>query len=1259
MSNFDLKKLQNDDRKGGYRQAGEIEHIRNQTEMYLGAKEPVETQEYMWDLKGMYLKDCIVSNAATKVIDEILVNAIDQNTKHGSEIYIEYDPIDHKISIENDKSSVGVFLNDTVEGKPVYNPRLMFGYARTSGNFDKSKNDDNTDTANCTGGVFGIGATATNAFSKEFTVETVDSTNKVKYVLTWSNCMETVGKEYITNSNEDSYTKISVSLNFLDFDMPEPRTLDYLNDKKHVPQKQMLRDFMEIIKMRALHTAVFSSADVYWNDTAIAINSNQKMVNHYLKTKNSSRDISMVETTLSQNNKDWNVILAVSDTGEFMQFSIINGVYSNRGGTHINWLVDQLCAGLKPKYDKLVAKLVKGAGSAKTKGKGKIPANMKKFLYTKAKLKKCILISVVGHMYMPKFSGQRKDEISNPKKNYTNYKFTPQTISDYWNILEPTIRANIFEQTAEKKTKTKRMLKHKKYTPAGLVGSRKKNKGPLSCFIVEGDSAGATIKKGIKSKLSPLDTDHYGIMDSGGVLLNVRKNISVITNPTTGDRIIRRDQAFINNKKVNEVFAILGLDVTETYADIKKVEALPYRHIIIATDQDDDGTGKIRSLITNVFQTMWPNLLNHGFLQFIITPIRRAYDKKGKNPVVSFYSEAIYKEWEAKVPDLSRYKIEYYKGLGGHDNEEIDRMFQNWHEMVYTYFSSSRCEKTCEIFYGKDPSLRKMELSSEVIGTEEDHYTPDRKLSVADHLYTSTKSYQFADIKRHMPDFMDGMLPVRRKILAGARQRFKNNNTKCKVFQLGGYVAEKMNYHHGDASLNSAIIKSAQSFIGAKHMPHLREHGNFGSRAMGGDDAAAARYISTKLNNKLVDLLYPPLDDYILDYVFEDGIRSEPVRYFPIVPPIMEYYKSPATGWACCMYPRSYDQVTGHLKKCIKEGKWMPLQDAQGNSIDFAFEDYDLEHKLVKHKGNMWSIGTYERKGNVITITELPAYKWINTLIHGTSNTKSSAATNIKYTIKKYSCLDDNPHIVRIHDNSTFTKGGIRINITFKPDVIDTIIEEYSVKLSKKSDVISEHPADDPIVRYLNLKQSLKSNINFVGPTGVYEYKTYKGVFRDWFNVRKSGYKKRVKRLSIIISLKIIRLQNMLRFCKEREDYDINGKSAKFQIGIITEHEYQPIDSTLLDTPAHTKIRKLENLILKGPNAKYNYLLKMNSIDFSEESQAKYESEIKKYKKQMRIFEEDPTGSAMWLTELGKLDKVMKTARTKGWAAWDVKRNWG
>ena len=141
------------------------------------------------------------------------------------------------------------------------------------------------------------------------------------------------------------------------------------------------------------------------------------------------------------------------------------------------------------------------------------------------------------------------------------------------------------------------------------------------------------------------------------------------------------------------------------------------------------------------------------------------------------------------------------------------------------------------------------------------------------------------DIVRSIPSVCDGLKVSQRKILFCC---FKRNLTKTqiKVAQLAGYVSENSAYHHGEVSLNAAIVDMAQDYVGANNVNLLLPLGQFGTRIQGGKDSAASRYIHTLLN-PVASLIFKPEDEPILTYLDDDGQPVEPEYYLPILPMVL------------------------------------------------------------------------------------------------------------------------------------------------------------------------------------------------------------------------------------------------------------------------------------------------------------------------------------------------------------------------------------
>ena len=62
--------------------------------------------------------------------------------------------------------------------------------------------------------------------------------------------------------------------------------------------------------------------------------------------------------------------------------------------------------------------------------------------------------------------------------------------------------------------------------------------------------------------------------------------------------------------------------------------------------------------------------------------------------------------------------------------------------------------------------------------------------------------------------------------------------------------------------------------------------GQFGTRLMGGKDAASARYIYTRLD-PMARALFHEADDALLDYLNEEGQVIEPKWYVPLIPTVL------------------------------------------------------------------------------------------------------------------------------------------------------------------------------------------------------------------------------------------------------------------------------------------------------------------------------------------------------------------------------------
>jgi DNA topoisomerase-2 len=187
-----------------------------------------------------------------------------------------------------------------------------------------------------------------------------------------------------------------------------------------------------------------------------------------------------------------------------------------------------------------------------------------------------------------------------------------------------------------------------------------------------------------------------------------------------------------------------------------------------------------------------------------------------------------------------------------------------------------------------------------------------KSASITEYLDQDYREYaKYVIENRAIPSIIDGLKPTQRKVVYIADKIWKNGSEKpYKVFQLTGRIAADAHYHHGDSSLNSAIIGMAQKFKNS--MPLLEEIGQFGS--LRSPDAGAPRYISTKLHSNF-RLLYKDFE--LLSPKWEEGIQIEPDYFLPIIPTVLLNGSSGiAVGFATNILNRDPLVL---ISACIKE----------------------------------------------------------------------------------------------------------------------------------------------------------------------------------------------------------------------------------------------------------------------------------------------------------------------------------------------------
>ena len=206
-------------------------------------------------------------------------------------------------------------------------------------------------------------------------------------------------------------------------------------------------------------------------------------------------------------------------------------------------------------------------------------------------------------------------------------------------------------------------------------------------------------------------------------------------------------------------------------------------------------------------------------------------------------------------------------------------------------------------------------------------------------LFRSLIHFSKYDCDRNIPNIMDGLKISLRKILYAAFK--KNLFNEIKVAQFTGYVSEHSCYHHGEASLNQAIVGMAQNFVGSNNIPLLYPSGQFGTRLQGGKDSASERYIYTRLQ-PITKMVFNEHDFQVLTYLNDDGTPVEPIYYVPIIPMILvNGSKGIGTGFSTDILCYNPTDICNYILEKLKS----KLDDV-GREVDFTpyYEEIGRAH---------------------------------------------------------------------------------------------------------------------------------------------------------------------------------------------------------------------------------------------------------------------------------------------------------------------------
>ena len=1160
-----------------YQKKTDKQHILDNPDTYIGSIEEVDTDAWILSETNdkIIQKNIRYIPGLYKLFDEGIVNCRDHvirmkqavdskipNAIEVSNIDIQIDD-DGTITMFNDGNGIDV------EKHPEYNiwiPEMIFGHLRTSTNYDKTEKK-------IVGGKNGFGFKLVLIWSSIGSIETVDHVRGLKYCQTFRNNLDEICPPVIIKCKNKPYTKITFK--------PDYQRLGLgLNGKPNLDP-----DMVALLRKRVYDIAAVTdkTMKIKYNSQPIPVKNFQQYIDMYIGSKQDAPRVYEENET----NARWEYAVALSSTHEFIQVSFVNGIYTSKGGKHVEYILNQITRKLCVFIEK----------------KKKITVNPNS-------IKEQLILFLRCDIENPAFDSQTKDFMNTPSSKFGS----TCTVSD--KFIEKIAKMGVMdaacalteikENKAAKKTdgsKTKTIRGIPKLIDANWAGTEKS--AQCTIILCEGDSA----KAGIVSGLSSEDRNSIGVYPMKGKILNVRgENTKKIS----------------ENKEIAEIKKILGLESGRKYKDLEDAHKnLRYGKVLFMTDQDDDGS-HIKGLGINMFECEWGSLLEiPGFIGFMNTPILKA--RKGNQELV-FYNNGEYESWKTasqQTGSLDGWKIKYYKGLGTSTGKEFREYFEK-KKIVGFEFSDTTSSNTIDMVFNKKRSDDRKEWLENYDRTS---YLDTSKSQVSYDDFINKELIHFSkyDCDRSIPNLMDGLKISLRKILYSAFK--KKLTTEIKVAQFSGYVSEHSGYHHGEASLNAAIVGMAQNYVGSNNINLLVPSGQFGTRLQGGKDSASERYIFTYLNT-ITRMIYRENDDAILKYLDDDGFLVEPIFYAPIIPMILvNGTKGIGTGFSTDIMCYNPTEIIQYLKN-----KLTNYSPTAGQGLQEFIPYYEgFKGTIIKIQGDGTSTpnnttspkflikGKYEVVGpDKIRITELPIGTWTDDykeFLESLIDSVDKSGKKVTPLIKDY---DDMSKDTSVEFIVTLSKG----------------------KLAELEAVKHDHGCNGIEKTFKLYTTNSTSNMNlFDAKDKLKKYTHVSDIIDDYYVTRLEMYQTRKNYMIDAIEKLLVVLSNKTRYIKEILDdvIDLRKKSKADVVKMLADRGYvsqtqQNQQSQPTETDNETEGSGTGTSNLNG----FNYLIKMTMDSVTSENVDRLSKEYQSKQTELENIK-NKTIQTMWLEELNEL----------------------
>ena len=501
------------------------------------------------------------------------------------------------------------------------------------------------------GGLHGVGASVVNALSKWLEV-TVYKNGKIHYIK-FENGGHTVEPLKVIGECDINRTGTTVTFK------PDPTIFD-----SEIYDYDTLKVRIRELAFLNKGLAITLRDDRDEEDTTGEHFLYEGGIKEYVKFINQGKTVihdDIIYLSGEEDNVFFEVAMQYNSSYNDNIYSFVNNINTHDGGTHEE--------GVRRALTRVVNSYARKSGMLKEKDDSLTGDDVKEGL---------TMIISCKHPN-PQFEGQTKGRLGNSevRKLADNVfsvgfeRFLMENPDDAKIIVNKAMLACRARNAARK---AREITRKSDLTTTNFFGklSDCKSKDPKisEIFIVEGDSAGGSAKKG-------RDSMTQAILPLRGKILNVEK--------------ARLDRA-LSNEEIRTIITAFGTGIGEEF-DLSK---LRYDKIIIMTDADVDGS-HIRVLLLTLFYRFFKPIVECGHVYAAQPPLYRIMHGKTRKYVLN---DDELDEYMATLPEPTRNRAEIarMKGLGEMDAEELNETTMDIEKRVLRKITVEDCVQADAIF---------------------------------------------------------------------------------------------------------------------------------------------------------------------------------------------------------------------------------------------------------------------------------------------------------------------------------------------------------------------------------------------------------------------------------------------------------------------------------------------------------------------------------------------------------------------------------